>query len=176
MKLTKYISLGILLILSSILNAQEKYSNDVYGFQLVFPDDFVNKTEDREKMDVISLNCYHNSMIFLASCFDYKKEIPNDELNLKEVEALALTADSFNSKFKAKKIGQWKVGKYEGLSTPIKGKVKSADGKRMTFYGYMYALAIKDGVEYRLTILAPSKKAFNETKAKAYVESFKISE
>jgi len=176
MKLTNFILTALIVLSAATSFSQEKYSNDVYGFSIDFPDYFDEKDEERKGMDVISLNCYYNSMIFLASCFDYKAEIPEDELNLKEVEALAITSDSFNSKFKAKKIAHWKVGSYEGLMTPIKGKVKDKNGKKMNFYGYMYALAIKDGVEYRLTILAPNKKVFNEKKSTAFINSFKIKE
>lgn len=166
--------IGILLLLATcqLAQAQEIYKNDVYGFKITFPSDYDVVEEDREKMDVISLSSTNGNMVLLTSLFDYKEEIASSELNWKEVEALGVTADAFNSKFLPKKIKTWQVGKYEGKMNVIKGKVTAKSGKKMKFYGRMYVLCIKDGIEIRITILANSKKNFDETIATSFVSSF----
>jgi hypothetical protein len=168
----KLIGIVILVLCTQYTGAQETYSNDVYGFKITFPADYEVELEDHEKMDVISLSSTHGNMILLTSLFDYKEDIASSELNWKEVEALGLTADAFNSKFLPKKIQTWVVGKYEGKVNTIKGKVTAKSGKKMKFYGRMYVLCIKDGIEFRITILANSKKNFDEAIAKKFVDSF----
>jgi len=163
----------LFVIFSQLGNSQEKYANHTYGFKIEFPDLYVDEVKEKEEMKVISISSSYQKMIFLASIFDYKKAVPADELNLKEIEALAVTAEAFNAKFKAKKIEKWQIGAYEGLSYPIKGKVTRND-KTMKFYGKMYVVAIKDGIEFRLTILAPSKKSYHADKALIYIKSASI--
>lgn len=152
---------------------QEKYTNKEYGFKIEFPDLFVDEADEKEKMKLVSISSAYKKMVFLASIFDYKKKVPADELNLKEIEALAVTAEAFNAKFKAKKIKKWKIGNYEGLTYPIRGKVKR-NNKTMKFYGQMYVVAIKDGIEVRLTILAPSKKYYDSAAALSYIKSAQL--
>lgn len=168
----RFTIITLVLLLSQIGFGQETYSNDVYGFKITFPQDFDVEEEDREIMDVISLSSTTGNMVLLTSLFDYKEDIPESEQNWKEVEALGVTSDAFNSKFMPKKIKTWSVGKYEGKYTTIKGKVTSKSGKKMKFYGRMYVLCIKDGIEFRVTILANSKKNFDEAVASAFVNSF----
>ncbi|MEO9531210.1 MAG: hypothetical protein ABJG68_12200 [Crocinitomicaceae bacterium] len=170
----KLLGLFALILITQLTIAQETYKNDIYGFKITFPEDYDVVEEDREKMDVISLSSTNGNMVLLTSLFDYKEKIPSSELNWKEVEALGVTADAFNSKFLPKKIKTWKVGDYEGKVNTIKGKVTSKAGNKMKFYGRMYVLCIKDGIEFRITILANSKKNFNEAIATAFVKSFKF--
>lgn len=171
--ITRVLILGVVFLCSLNGMSQETYINARYGFKIEFPDLFTDDEKEKEDMTVISISSSYQKMIFLASIFDYKNEVPSDELKLKEIEALAATADAFNAKFKAKKIKKWRIGDYEGLSYPIKGKVKRQQ-KTMKFYGQMYVISIKKGLEFRLTVLAPSKKLYSETAAKDYINSAKI--
>ena len=156
--------------------AQEIYKNDKYQFEIEFPDFFEEKEEDRDDMHVISLSATHNKMILLTSIFEYKEKIPQDEYNLKEVESLVLTADAFKSKFKVKKLTKWKVGQFEGYRNPIKGKVKTQKGTKLNYYGCMYVLVIKEGLEFRVTILAQNKKYYLSQIEKDFVASIKLSQ
>jgi hypothetical protein len=168
-------NITVLLCLALNLSfGQDLYKSSDYNFQIEFPDIFEENIEDRNEMHVISLSSSVGGMILLTSMFDYDIDIPSDEHNLKEVEALVVTADAFSSKFSIKKIQSWRVGKYEGYRNPIKGKVKTPSGKKINFYGCMYVLMIKDGLEFRITILSQSKKDYDAQVEAEFVGSFKV--
>lgn len=151
--------------------SQETYQSDKYNLSVTFPNLYEEEESDKEGRHVISLSSTYRDMILLTSLFVYDKNIPQDEHNLKEIEALLVTADAFNSKFKVKKIVPWQVGEYEGLRNPIKGKVKTDNGSSISFYGCMYVLIYDNNKELRLTILSQDKKAYNVDVEKAFVRS-----
>ena len=84
--------------------SQETYQSDKYNLSVTFPNLYEEEESDKEGRHVISLSSTYRDMILLTSLFVYDKNIPQDEHNLKEIEALLVTADAFNSKFKVKKI------------------------------------------------------------------------
>lgn len=163
--------LFIAMVFSSIGFSQETYQSDKYNLNVSFPNLYEEDESDKEGRHVVSLSSTYYDMILLASLFIYDEAIPADEHNLKEIEALLITADAFNSKFKVKKIKPWKSGNYEGLRNPIKGKVKTDNGSAIKFYGCMYVLIYGDNKELRLTILSQTKKAYKAEIEKAFVES-----
>ena len=167
-----FLTLIFIISFLSSSNAQETYKNDTYNFEIEFPDFFEEKEEDRDDMHIISLSSMYKNMILLASIFDYNKNIPEDEYNLKELESLVVTADAFKSKFKVKKLTTWKVGSYEGYRNPIKGKIAPKEGKKISYYGCMYVLVMGNGLEFRITILAQSKKYYLKEVEQVFVESF----
>ncbi len=168
--LSKFLLL-VTLVLTNSGFSQDSYESDKYNLKVAFPNFYEEEESDKEGRHVVSLSSTYNDMILLASLFIYNENIPEDEYNLKEIEALLITADAFNSKFKVKKIKRWKVGQYEGLRNPIKGKVKTDNGSTISFYGCMYVLIYDDNKELRLTILSQNKKSYLEDIEKAFAGS-----
>ena len=165
-------SISILAIcISTIAFSQDSYESDKYKLKVDFPNFYEEEESDKEGRHVVSLSSTYNDMILLASLFIYNEEIPEDEHNLKEIEALLITADAFNSKFKVKKIELWNVGTVQGLRNPIKGKVRTDNGSSIKFYGCMYVLIYDGNKELRLTILSQNKKGYLKTVEQAFVSS-----
>lgn len=176
-KLTKQLALFgafFLFATASFAGLGNTYTSKDAKFKISFPTDYEAETERGSGMTVVSLSCTYKGMILLCSAFIYDEVIPEDEYAMKVAEGIIITADAFNSKFKEKKCVHWNGGgDNPGLQNPIKGKVEDGQGGKFKFFGNIY-ITMAYGIEYRITALSTSKKAYDEDIESEFVNSFKL--
>lgn len=165
---------GMMFLLGTVSFAGKTYKNEDAKFKITFPTEYEEEVDEGDGMTVVSLSATYNNMILLVSAFIYDEVIPEDEYALKVAEGIIITADAFNSKFKAKKCVHWDGGgDNPGLVNAIKGKVPDGSGGKFKFMGNIY-ITMAYGIEYRITALSTSKKGFDPAVEAAFVNSFKL--
>ncbi|MEX1002830.1 MAG: hypothetical protein WDZ35_12000 [Crocinitomicaceae bacterium] len=152
----------------------ETYINKEARFKVTFPAEYDEQTERAEGMTSVSVSCIYRGMMFFVSAFIYDEIIPKDQYATKIAEGIIITADSFNSKFKKRKLEGWTVdNQYPGLSNPIKGKLENPQGKKMKIIGAMN-ICMAHNIEFRISAFSSKKKDYEEDVVEDYVNSFSI--
>jgi hypothetical protein len=168
------LAFGMIFLMGGFSFAGETYSNEDAKFKITFPASYDAETEQQDGMTVVSLSCTYNSMILLVSAFIYDEVIPEDEYAVQVAEGIIVTADAFSSKFNEKKCVRWNGGgSNPGLKNPIKGKVANGSGGTFKFFGNIY-ITMAYGIEYRISALSTSKKGYDESIEKTFINSFKL--
>ena len=169
----KLLSTLFLTFVTIAVFAGQTFVSEKAGFQITFPTDYDEEVDETDNMTSLSVTCITGDMMYFVSAFIYKEEIPKEQYATKIAEGIIITADSFNSKFKKKKLTVWDVSdEIKGLSNVIKGKLYNESGK-MKIYGMMN-ICMANNIEYRVSAFSTKKRNFDESTFQTYLNSFKV--